>query len=194
MKIYDYTDEIAEHYTEGFARSQPLRWLVIHGTGGGGLLPWVRTAYLRPNSAQFRNYRNGIALFHYGIERRGTVSRFIRDDRWVYHASIGQLEHGTIGVENENLSRDNSGPYTIEQYQSLATLCAFLFREHATLCEIVSHLYCQQYISGLPKTKPCPGAGFDWRHFISELGHYFDRDAIKFEHGRIVGLYLQGAP
>lgn len=44
LRVADYTAAVAEHYTAGFERKFDIRWLVIHGTGGGGIVPYVRRA------------------------------------------------------------------------------------------------------------------------------------------------------
>lgn len=153
---------IREKYTEGHKRTKPVKYLVVHGTGGGrsaeNLLAWMRN----PNQKQQARYRRGVALFHYIIDRDGTVIEIIDPHNWVYHASIGKMDAGTIGVELLNPHRDNRSEYTQEQYQSLVELYDHL-KGMFPLQKIFSHRYAKQVLGG-GKKKNCPG-NFDWDKF-----------------------------
>jgi len=170
---------IREKYTQGHKRNLPVKYFVVHGTGGGrnanNLLAWMRN----PNKTQQSRYRRGIALFHYLIDRDGTVIEIIDPHRWVYHCSIGKMDAGTIGVELMNPNRDNRYRYTDEQYKSLVDLFNHL-KAKFPLQEIFSHRYAKQVIRGF-KRKNCPG-NFDWKRFadmLEEKTENKDVDCLK---------------
>lgn len=170
---------IRERYHSGFKRTKPITTIVIHGTGGGGTLRWVEDAD-RTDPARASRYRKAIGLFHYLVTRGGfsvvredtkPVSLEVIDpDRWVYHASVGHLDHGTIGIECLNPGRANSGHYTTAQIEELADLCAYLVRRYPTIKEFVGHGRMKQRLDRAGKAwKICPGPNFPWDLFQAEL-------------------------
>lgn len=175
---------IRERYHSGFKRTKPITTIVIHGTGGGGTLRWVEDAD-RTDLARAARYRKAIGLFHYlitqglsgGPRRENTdtgpvsiVLEVIDPDRWVYHASVGQLDHGTIGIECLNPGRANSGHYTTAQIEELANLCAYLVRRYPTIKEFVGHGRMKQRLDRAGKAwKICPGPNFPWDFFQAAL-------------------------
>lgn len=177
MKIIK-EEVIREKYTQGHKRTLPVKYLVVHGTGGGrnakNLLAWMRN----PNKKQQARYRRGVALFHYIIDRDGSVTEIIDPHNWVYHSSIGEMDAGTIGVELMNPSKSNSTAYTDEQYKSLVELYDYL-KGKFPLEKIFSHRYAKQVIGGHGR-KNCPG-NFDWDRFskdIQEFTEKADKDCL----------------
>ena len=77
MISYEKDLVIRQTYCNGFARSKPVKYIVVHGTGGGSsaqrLLKWMR----KPGQAQQDRYKRGIALFHYLIGREGEIIEII---------------------------------------------------------------------------------------------------------------------
>lgn len=151
---------IRKKYFEGYNRTKPIKYIVLHGTGGGNsaraLLNWMAN----PNDAQKARYRKGVALFHYLIDKTGAIHEIIDPDKWVYHASIGKMDGGTIGIELLNPSRDNSKHYTPAQYAALWSLIENLRERYKSIEKIISHRYAKA-ILGKGKHKNCPG-NFDW--------------------------------
>lgn len=160
MLSYHKDLQIRQKYMPGYARTKPVKHIVIHGTGGASnarpLIKWM----LNPGKAQANRYRRGIALFHYMIDRDGDITELIDPDRWVYHASIGKMDGGTIGIELGNPSRTNSEPYTDPQYVALGNLIEFLLADYRDIDSIISHRYAKE-VMGKSGTKNCPG-NFDW--------------------------------
>lgn len=172
-------------FDEGFERTMDVGWFVIHGTAGGGTLNWVRNA--DPNSPRGQRYARGVALFHYLIERDGTVHEIIDPSKWCLHASIWKLDSGTIGVEMVNPDWGNKDDYTDEQYNSLLELYNYLRGgDYPDMDVMLSHNRCKQKVNyemkGLtpPRVaKACPGPGFDWnvwRKTVGNDGWDFDFD------------------
>jgi len=152
QKMEIIKDEVVrEKFHAGFTRPEPPSEIVIHGTGGGGTLNYVR------NGGRKELYKRGIALFHYLIERDGRVIEIINPDNYVYHSSSGKHDQKTIGIELLNLSHSNSLGYTKRQYESLLNLIEHL-EDIYPLDRIVSHYYnSKKYF----KPKNCPGNKFD---------------------------------
>ena len=159
---------IRNKYMDGFERTVPVKYLVVHGTGGGkrakGLLTWMNN----PNQRQQARYRRGVALFHYIIDRHtGNVIEIIDPDRWVYHASIGDMDGGTIGVELVNPNPDNRSAYHRTQYEGLTNLFFYLKQRYPTIENVISHRYAKKVIGG-NGNKNCPG-NFDWDLFAKMI-------------------------
>lgn len=154
---------IRNKFFSGYPRSKDVIWFVIHGTAGGGVLHWMR--YGVPlNSARGIDYQKGIGLFHYLINRDGSIWEIIDPDKWVWHASIGRVDGGTIGVELVNTSTSNSAPYTQEQYNSLIALYTFLrTTKFPKMTTMISHNRAMIKVNeGRYGGKACPGRGFNW--------------------------------
>lgn len=157
---------IRNKFCKGFERTIPVTHFVIHGTGGGGTLNWVRNA--DPASKRGRRYINGDGLFHYLIERDGTIYEIIDPELWVYHASIRSRDKGTIGVELLNPSSTNKTPYTKEQYKALVWLYGYVQRTyHREVKTAISHNMMKRKYRR--DGKACPGKGFDWELFKSMM-------------------------
>jgi N-acetylmuramoyl-L-alanine amidase len=180
MISYEKDLVIRQTYCNGFIRSKPVKYIVVHGTGGGSsaqrLLKWMR----KPGQAQQNRYKRGIALFHYLIGREGEIIEIIDPSRWVYHSSIGRMDAGTIGIELVNPSRDNSTGYTDAQYESLVNMVEFL-RQDFSVDKIISHRFAKEVL-GKGKTKNCPG-NFDWEKFTMSLKQY---SATRTAHDCII--------
>lgn len=157
---------LREKYTQGFARTKPVKYITVHGTGGGSsaarLLKWM----LKPGKQREDWYKRGIALFHYIIDRDGSIIELIDPDKWVYHASVGKWDAGSIGIELMNPKSDNSGDYTSMQYRALTFLCKELIYKYP-IEKIYSHKYAKEVIAKRG-SKNCPG-NFNWKKFSKEL-------------------------
>lgn len=155
-------DIIRNKFHSGFKRTKDVSWFVIHGTAGGGTLNWIRN--MNPESKRGKLYKDGIALFHYLIERNGDIWEVINPNKWIYHSSTGKIDIGTIGAELVNPSIFNTKPYTFEQYNSLLNLYDFLrIYVFEKMNVMLSHNRAKEKITG--KNKACPGSGFNWRYW-----------------------------
>jgi len=154
---------IRNKFHPGFTRTKDVTIMAVHGTGGGGTLHWIRNT-LKSSSARARMWARGVALFHYLIRRNGEIWNIIDPTKWVYHASIGKLDIGTIGVEMLNPDPRNINPYTKAQYQALEWLYAHVRENfYAEMNTIAGHGRLKQKVSG--GWKNCPGEGFYWNQF-----------------------------
>lgn len=166
---------IRTKFHPGFERSKPVSEIVIHGTGGGGTLRYVRMG------GRAEEYHRGVALFHYLIERDGTITEIIDPRRWVYHSSRGKADENTIGIELENLDFGNLGDYEAAQYRSLLWLIfEHLMKEYPSIDVIMSHSRSYEKYNGKKKTGvPCPGPEFEWNIVEDEMisrGYMFEHD------------------
>ncbi len=166
-----YNNKIFEKYfesiSENFIRSLlDITEIVVHGTGGGqsapAILKWME------NGERSVQYRKGVALFHYEIDRNGDIYQVIPPSYWVYHSSCGKHDKCTVGIELVNPKVENLGGYTDKQYESLIEF----FKDHISdyfvnVKSIVSHGYNKQKYSG--KYKNCPGQEFDWDRLARAL-------------------------
>ena len=96
---------IREKYMAGFPRPGQVTEIVIHGTGGGStskaMINWIM------GGEREKEYRRGIALFHYLIGREGGITEIINPSKWVYHSSSGIHDKETIGIDHINLDAKN---------------------------------------------------------------------------------------
>jgi N-acetyl-anhydromuramyl-L-alanine amidase AmpD len=158
---------IRNKWHKGFERPVHPSEIVIHGTGGGGTYSYIL------NGGRADEYRRGIALFHYLVDRDGTVTEIIDPDRWVYHSSAGRHDSKTIGIELLNPSRANDEEYTDKQYTALGLLLQELM-ERYTIRVIRGHSRSYEMFNGKTKPNPqCPG-NFNWDYITNqlELGEY----------------------
>jgi N-acetyl-anhydromuramyl-L-alanine amidase AmpD len=164
-------------YHKGFKRNiKKIDTAIIHGTAGGGdIIKWMlEGGYMGKDKNGKRIYRaeqykKGIALFHFIINKKGEIFEIINPDRWVYHSSTGRHDKRTIGIELINNDRTNRDEYTTEQY------CAILDLIFEELCKkypikrIAGHgVFKQKYGRG---TKRCPG-NFNWKWLETVLDTY----------------------
>lgn len=153
--------------------------VVIHGTGGGqsanGLLNWML------KGERGKQYKKGIALFHFLIGRQGEIYQVGFLDRWYYHSSSGRHDKKTIGIELLNPEPVNMGAYTERQYVALEDLLFnMLFSTCPNICRIVSHDYNSNTYSGY--RKGCPGADFRWERLRDTFKqHKIDMESKVFE-------------
>ena len=176
LKIKINVDTIIRNkFFKGYNRSKPVTWMVIHGTGGKGTLRWMRDL-VKFKSRRGLRYQKGIGLFHYLIETDGTIWNIIDPNKWVWHASIGQYDGGTIGVELENTHRANRNPYSEMQYNSLLALYNHLrFNGYPKMKTMISHNRAKIKINhGRLGGKECPGKGFDWIMWKNMVREHYD--------------------
>lgn len=166
---YKIDTRIRDIYHSGFGRNDSgVTHLIIHGTAGGSkaedCIRWMLNGGDIGNG-KFRKdqYKRGIALFQYMIDRSGEIIELINPHNYVYHSSTGSFDMKTIGVELINPDRNNGGKYTDEQYNALMALYKFLKERFAEMKTIQGHgsIKMEKTMSG----KVCPGLGFDWASF-----------------------------
>ncbi len=166
--------KIRDRWHAGFKRELNPHTVVLHGTGGGGTYNWVL------QGGRKEQYKRGIALFHYLIERDGATTEIIDPDRWVYHSSSGQFDSRTIGIELVNPSPTNNSTYTENQYKSLFDLIFFELFERYPIIQIMSHNKAKEIYSG--GNKVCPGK-FDWDRLEQEMfdaGYTFTKNVQQY--------------
>lgn len=158
--------EIREKYSQGFSRkNSDVTEFVIHGTGGGSsaksLIRWMISG------ERAEEYKKGIALFHYLIDRDGTVYNIIDPAKWVFHSGSGEHDIHTIGTELVNPTIGNIGSYTDIQYVNLAKLIFDMIKSFPGIKLITTHNYLQTKYSGFGKS--CPGNIFNFDKLKLEL-------------------------
>jgi N-acetyl-anhydromuramyl-L-alanine amidase AmpD len=160
---------IRDRWHDGFERERPPDTIVIHGTGGPGTYQFVL------DGGRKKLYKEGIALFHYLIERDGKIIEIIDPDRWVYHSSSGKHDEKTIGIELLNNDKDNQDQYTNAQYESLFFLIFDYLFSRYRIRIIASHNRMKEKYSG--GNKKCPG-NFDWDKLETE----FKKRRLSYHH------------
>lgn len=172
---------ITNTWHPGFRRkAENINEIVIHGTHGksaNGLMQWIL------GGERSNQYKKGIALFHFIIDRLGSIYQIAPIDRWYYHSSSGKHDKKTIGIEFLNPLVNNEGEYTVPQYTSLKDLILF-FMETYNIQRIVGHDY--NYNTYRGNRKNCPGRKFEWQqiremckmHHIETLPELF-QDLIE---------------
>jgi hypothetical protein len=137
----------------GFPRNkEDITRIVIHGTGGGGTLPFMK------QGGQGKQDKK-IGLFHYLIEKNGDIIQLVEDLEWVYHSSAGKMDKNSIGIEILKTKADNSDIPTKEQYTAILELIKSLVEKYNIDC-FMSHDYSRKKYSN-KSPKPCPNT-FDW--------------------------------
>lgn len=170
---YVIDTRIRDKYNTGMPRKDSLvTHLIVHGTAGGSkaedCLKWmIKGGDMGGGRFRRDDYKRGIALFQYMIDRDGKIIEVISPHKWVYHSSTGQFDINTIGVELINPDRANGGTYTDFQYKSLAMLFKFLIERFENLKILQGHGAIKKEKSG--STKVCPGTGFVWPKLNSLL-------------------------
>jgi len=178
--IINKDEKIRNKFFSGYDRTKPINWFVIHGTAGVGVLRWMRDL-VTPESKRGLSYKKGIGLFHYLIERNGTIWEIISPDKWVWHADVGSYDGGSIGVELENPSTSNAKEYTAEQYTSLLSLFNYLKKLYPTIDVMISHNRAKIKVNnGKLGGKECPGKGFDWLMWKKMVSQYY---SYKHDNG-----------
>jgi hypothetical protein len=154
--------------------------ITIHGTGGFNSAP-AELNWMMGGERQ-ADYVQGIGLFHYIIDRDGMIYQIIPDEYWVHHSSSGHHDQFTLGIELVNPTTNNSGKYTLDQYNSLFDLIKFAISKY-NIFTIAGHsATCLKY-SGIVKKPPkCPGDGFRWEMLESN----FNAEKIEDERYKLI--------
>lgn len=156
--------KIRDRWHKGYPRnSDDITEIVIHATAGGGFIKW-----LEDYNEREKEWKKGIGLVQYHINKAGLITEIIDVYNWVYHSSSGSHDKETIGIEVEKLDNKNASAITVEQAESLLSLTIELCKMFPTIKKIVSHDYNRKKYSGLAP-KPCPGE-FPWATFSQALG------------------------
>lgn len=164
---YKLDTRIRDKYNQGFVRrDDEVTHLIVHGTGGGrkaeDCIKWmINGGDLGGGKSRESQYRRGVALFQFLIDRDGTVIELLNPHKWVYHSSTMDFDRHTIGVELINPDRSNGGHYTDNQYLSLVQLYTFLRERFRNMYYITGHGSIKRQRTN--KTKACPGDGFNWK-------------------------------
>lgn len=189
--------DVSEKFHKGFSRVlvaptsllqaniNVIDEITIHGTGGGqsalSLINWML------KGERGKQYKKGIALFHFLIGRQGEVYQIGYLDRWYYHSSSGKHDRKTIGIELVNPEPVNMGAYTDRQYTALEDLIFNMLLDNCpNISRIVSHDYNSNTYSGY--RKGCPGSQFSWikmrdmfKQRSIDLKNKVFEDVIEFE-------------
>jgi N-acetyl-anhydromuramyl-L-alanine amidase AmpD len=158
--------------------------IIIHGSGGPdtakGVINWMLAGgAMADGTNRTADYKKGVGLFHYEIDSNGDIYQLIQDIYFVYHSSSGRNDASTVGIELIQKEKNNSGKYSIEQYDSLFTLIKSLM----ILCPIkiiAGHGGTKLKYTG--SYKNCPGEKFDWISIINN----FNLQAISKEVYEII--------
>jgi N-acetyl-anhydromuramyl-L-alanine amidase AmpD len=163
MKITD-KKYISKKYFPGFPRpKEKISTIVVHHTDGEGTFANLE-AWMTGKDALADLYSKGIGLFHFAIDKDGSIYQIMDIDTWCYHSESGTADSFSIGIELIH----RTGDFTPQQYESLSWLIKKL-NEESPLQFIVSHDYCRRFISGLTR-KFCPGDSFDWAKLALMVG------------------------
>lgn len=157
----DYS--VTEKWHKGWARSpDSVTEVVIHHTDGIGNIETLKKWML--GGERKKQYVKGISLFHFAVDREGSIWKAGPVSRWWYHSCSGRHDRFTVGIENIH----KTGPFTDAQYESLCWLL-FEYMPHfcPSFCRIVSHDY--NYSTYSNGKKGCPGPYFDWKRLESEM-------------------------
>ena len=169
--------DIFQKFHPGFARVDSPHLITLHGTGGGvdaeALFKWYETLPTLTDKWSINrtaNLNRGIGMYHYLIDRDGTVYEMLNELKWAYHSHAGRNDRATLGIELINPDRSNGFQYTDEQYTALNNLISNINLRH-TIKGIESHNYRARRYSNLvpPAVTPCPGVGFDWER-LNDFG------------------------
>lgn len=146
--------------------------IVIHGSGGGGTLNWMR------GGGRAADYYKGVGLFNYLIEQDGAVWEILPPSRWAYHSCRQSADRRAIGIELVNPGRLNERPYTAKEYESLAWLIGDYLMPPYPIRKIIGHGQAWKEATAGRRTKSCPGA-FNW----TTLGTALTERGITFSYG-----------
>lgn len=152
--------DVSEMWHPGWKRKiEEITEVVIHGTPGKtatGLLQWMI------GGERGKSYKKGQALFHFLIDKNGTIYQIAPINRFYFHSCSGKHDKLTIGIELLNPIVGNEGDYSDLQYESLELL---MFDALFTYCKninrVVGHDYNYNTYKGIRKN--CPGKNFDWK-------------------------------
>lgn len=177
MKEITYDNDLFERYYKEWASKRKnllkkrtldeIKEIVIHHTAGNGDWPILKNWML--NGERQKNYKKGVGLFHFCIEKKGKIINSWPLDQPVFHSSCYLHDLETIGIEVIH----KYGEFTQPQYDSLVRLCNLLISK-CDIKRITTHDY--NYLKYSKKTKGCPGKMFKW----AELEKYLSKKGIKF--------------
>ena len=157
---------VQEKYIMGISNKErgfeAINEIVIHGTGKGVTnIPDLNKWMMNPGEHKEDRYNKGIGLFHYAIDKDGSIWSVIDDRFWTYHSSSGAHDKRTIGIELMNGVQYNQGKYTKAQYRSLEELILNLMSKYP-IVNITSHKYNKVVYSKDNSYYECPG-NFNWK-------------------------------
>ena len=152
--IVDYT--VTDKWHKGFDRHlEDITEAVVHHTASEGTWEGLKNWMMEGERAA--EYKRGIALFHFVVEKDGSIVKLGPISKWWHHSSSGQHDKYSVGIELIH----KEGAFTDEQYESLLWLVTEYLSFHCANYErIVSHKYNAKYYSD--REKYCPGQYFDW--------------------------------
>lgn len=157
----------------GPARTQPVRRIVLHATGGpdcdaarsfrGGTLDGIVQHFLR---------NQGRISIHYVIGRDGRVVAMVPETQVAYH--VRGHNQDSIGIELVN-DGDGRDPFAQPQLATLVELLKDLLARYALETDAIkSHAELDDttiVCKGVTiKRKQDPGDAFPWQRVLSELG------------------------
>jgi hypothetical protein len=143
--------------------------ITIHGTAGASNAKTLISWMIGPkNGVAERNaeYVKSIALFHYLLDRDGTIYQIIDPLYWVYHSSSSINDKFTIGIECIKPDPTNMCDLTELQYQGLFSLIFDYLMVEFPISRIASHNYRARKYKGYGWN--CPKT-FDWKRLSMEL-------------------------
>lgn len=201
IKIIKNT-KIREKWHTGFSRwPEDVTEIVIHATAGIGQIKWQEKSDLEniqrliDNSktdaekakwlAEYKRvsqWKNGIGIPQYNIDRQGNVTEIIDPFRWTYHSCSGEHDRHSIGIEFDKVKSDNSDDITSAQMESGVQLCKQLCVMFPNIDKIVSHWH-NWYTYYNHSPKPCPGP-FPFESYsviFSKLNHEIGREIKVYE-------------
>lgn len=151
----------------GFKRPGFVDTIVIHATGGGNTLEWMRSS----KNERAASYAKGIGLFHFLIQRDASIIQIIDPEFWVYHSHAGQADSRSIGIELEKYDPTNMIDINPKQMLALNALIYFL-KSVYPITRIETHRYRARKYAGFPKWR-CPMT-LNVKELISQSCFNFD--------------------
>ena len=127
--------------------------------------------------AWFQNPTSQVSS-HYLISQEGEVTQMVRDSEAAWHAGYKSgtpppiyrdtnPNYVSIGIENEDNTKEDVNFWTQEQLNTLVDLCRILIKQYSIPIDrehIVGH--CEIDPIGKPN---CPGSHFPWEEFMNYL-------------------------
>lgn len=157
--------DVKAHY-KYTTRTLPIRYIVLHSTGGTDSRNWLAKWNKRvPSSAQ-----NNVSI-HYLIQRDGTIYQIIDNKKAAWHVGVCLMPGGetdgnacSIGIELEHLNEPN---YTEVQLNNLAQLVHTLLPLYnITGDRVVSHASVARPGPNIRKIDP---VNFNWADFWNRV-------------------------
>ncbi|MBN2439824.1 MAG: N-acetylmuramoyl-L-alanine amidase [Spirochaetales bacterium] len=168
---FDKTYESSKNANGNFARSlDDIIEVTIHHTeGNSNWLDSKGMIYdgwpLYGGGDNKENYKNGISLYNYFLQKDGTLVECAPLTRWYKHSHANIQDKYHVGIEISH----STGPFTDEQYNMLF---AFIFDHIASLCMNFKRISCHafnkwHFTSG--GTKECPSKDFLFSKLVAEM-------------------------